>query len=286
MSTFVKIIFHAFVIMTLFSNACSNKKQQNKTLIEYDLNNPEKFNMPSSLLEISGISFYKGNKDTIYCIQDEDGKVFRLAWGVKKQTSAKFGKKGDYEDVAIVKDKVVVLKSNGTLFSFAKENVAFEVVDNVMEWKNLVPKGEYEGLYGDDATGKLYVLCKNCDGDVDAGKVSGYILDVKDSIYPVSRFSINVEEIKSSGGKVKSFFRPSALAQHPLTREWFILSGTNKLLVVADENWKVKKAYPLNGNIFHQAEGIAFDRAGNLYISNEGDDLSDGNILRFVRHPK
>ena len=286
MSTYVKILFRAFVILTLISNACSNKKQQNKRLVEYDLNNPEKFNMPSSLLEISGISFHKGNKDTIYCIQDEDGKVFRLAWGVKKQTNAKFGKKGDYEDVAVVKDKVVVLKSDGTLFSFAKENMAFEVVDNVMEWKDLVPKGEYEGLYGDDATGKLYVLCKNCDGDEDADKVSGYILDVKDSIHRVSGFSINVEEIKSFGGKVKPFFRPSALAQNPVTREWFILSGTNKLLVVTDENWKVKEAYPLNGNIFPQAEGIAFDGAGNLFISNEGDDLSDGNILQFVRHPK
>ena len=283
MTKYLKIFFNAFILMAFFLNACINKEAKNKSPVEYDLSHPEKFNMPSSLLEISGICFYKENKDTVYCIQDEEGKVFRLVWGVKKQTHAKFGKKGDYEDVAVLKDKVVVLKSNGTLFSFAKDDAVYEEVDRVMEWKAILPKGEYEGLFGDEATGKLYVLCKNCDGDIDADRVSGYILDVGDSIHLLSGFSINVAEIKPFGGRVKSGFRPSALAQHPVTREWFILSGANKLLVVTDEHWKVKEAYRLDGNIFPQAEGIAFDGAGNLFICNEGDDLSDGNILQFMR---
>ncbi len=286
MRWYVKILIGTSVIIAVSSQACTNKKDITQTPAGYNLSRPEKFNMPASLLEISGICFYKGIKDTVYCIQDEEGKLFRLAWGVKKQTNAKFGKKGDYEDVAILKDKVVVLKSNGTLFSFAVEDAVYEDVDNVMEWKALVPEGEYEGLYGDEETGKLYVLCKNCDGDIDAGKVSGYILDVKDSIRPVSGFSINVEEIKPFGGKVKSGFRPSALAKNPVTSEWFILSGANKLLIVTDEDWKIKGAYRLDGNTFYQAEGIAFDGAGNLFISNEGDDLSDGNILRFPRSIK
>jgi uncharacterized protein YjiK len=56
------------------------------------------------------------------------------------------------------------------------------------------------------------------------------------------------------------------------------------LLVITDENWKVKDAFTLNGNTFYQPEGIAFDSRGNLYISNEGDELSNGNILRFQRN--
>ncbi|RZK63080.1 MAG: SdiA-regulated family protein, partial [Pedobacter sp.] len=35
------------------------------------------------------------------------------------------------------------------------------------------------------------------------------------------------------------------------------------------------------GTSFNQPEGIAFDRDNNLYISNEGGDLSAGNILMF-----
>jgi secreted PhoX family phosphatase len=64
-----------------------------------------------------------------------------------------------------------------------------------------------------------------------------------------------------------------------------MISAVNKLLVVADSNWKITQACQLNGNVFNQPEGIAFDRQGNLYISNEGDDISEGNILKFVRTP-
>jgi uncharacterized protein YjiK len=57
----------------------------------------------------------------------------------------------------------------------------------------------------------------------------------------------------------------------------------NKLLVVTDRNWKAKEVCQLDGNTFNQPEGIAFDKDGNLFISNEGDDLSQGNILKFKR---
>ena len=283
---FIKHCFAFLLVAGLVACKKTAKKKDVKTPPGYDLSQPEKFNMPGSLLEISGISFSNGKADTIYAIQDEEGKLFRLAVGMKKQLQSKFGKKGDYEDLSMFGDKVIILKSNGTLISFDKADVVYEDVDSVQEWKGLVPKGEYEGLFGDPATGMLYMLCKNCEGDAAADKVSGYILQAGDSIKPAGSFSINVADIKPFSGKVKSGFRPSALAQNPLTKEWFVLSGANKLLVITDTAWKVKDAYPLNGNIFNQAEGIAFDAAGNLYISNEGDDIIDGNILRFTRQLK
>ena len=85
---------------------------------------------------------------------------------------------------------------------------------------------------------------------------------------------------------MKNGFRPSALAKNPLTKEWYIISAVNKLLVVTDENFKMKDSYALGGNLFNQPEGIAFDKEGNLYISNEGDDITQGNILKFIRQAK
>jgi len=262
---------------------CKVSAGDEQTVKNYDLDNPEKFFMPESLLEISGITFYKGKADTIYAVQDEQGRLFRLAPGVKKQVNAKFGKQGDYEDVAIVNEKVVILKSNGSLVIFPMADAIYEEVDSAKEWKSLLPEGEYEGMYGDELSQSVFVICKNCADDNSKNMVSGYIYHIGDSVYQTGSFKIDVNEIKSFTGKVKRGFRPSAMAKNPVTSDWYIVSAVNKLLVVTDSNWKIKETCLLNGNTFNQPEGLAFDEKGNMYISNEGDDLSQGNILRFAR---
>ncbi len=266
--------------------ACATKTNDDEIVREYDLQSPQKFFMPESLFEISGITFDDGLSDTIYAVQDEEGKLFRLAYGVKKQEHTKFGKKGDYEDLAIIKDRVVILKSNGALLTFPLSDAVGPEVDSVTEWKKLLPKGEYEAIYGDSKTEKLYVICKNCQQDNAKESVSGFVFQAADSISQVSDFRIDVKQIIAKTGKMKAAFRPSGIAQNPVTNDWYIISAINKLLVVTDANWQVKETAHLDANMFNQPEGIAFDKTGNLYISNEGGDLSEGNILKFKRLPK
>ncbi len=273
----------AVILLSMLIFSCKSSAKEEQTVKGYDLGKPDKFLMPESLMEISGISFNKGNSDTIFAIQDEQGRLFRLTWGVKKQLNTKFGKHGDYEDVAILNDQALILKSNGSLISIPLAETVYEETDSAREWKHVLPKGEYEGMYGDEATGNIYIICKNCPDDDSKELVTGYILQIGDSLRQTGTFQVNVKEIKSLTGKVKRGFRPSALARNPITTEWFIVSAVNKLLVVTDNNFVIKEAIFLNGNIFNQPEGIAFDTNGNLYISNEGDDFSQGNILRFMR---
>jgi hypothetical protein len=276
-----RLFIIALLVIGIYS--CKTSRDEEQTVQHYDLAKPEKYFMPESLLEVSGITFPNGTYDSIYAIQDEQGRLFRLALGEKRQYNAKFGRSGDYEDVAIVGGRAIILKSNGTLFTFPFADRIYDEVDSVLEWKDLVPKGEYEGMCGDEATDKLYIVCKNCPQDNSKDMVTGYVLHIGDSIYQTGTFQIDVDQIKSFTGKVKRGFRPSGLAKNPVTGEWFLVSAVNKLLVVTDNNWKIKEVSFLNGNIFNQPEGITFDKAGNLYISNEGDDLSQGNILRFNR---
>ena len=273
----------AVALLGLLAAGCNSTQKETEIFREYDLNKPEKFNLPESLFEVSGIAFDKGQSDTVYAIQDEDGKLFRLAWDVPKQQHSKFSKKGDYEDVSIINDRAYILKSNGTIYTFPMAEAVFEEPEGVAEVKNVLPKGEYEGMYGDEGTGELFVICKNCAGDDSKNSVSGYILKTgPDSVIAESgKFAINVDEIKAITGKVSRGFRPSGIAQNPITKEWYIISAVNKLVVVADRQWRVKDAHHLNSNMFIQPEGIAFDNAGNLYISNEGDDLFSGNVLKF-----
>lgn len=278
-------IITCLLLVLLALTGCTISSADNKSgkLQGYDLNKPEKFIMPGSLIEISGITFNHGVPGMIYAIQDEEGKLFRLDWGVKKQIHWKFAKSGDYEDVSILKDRVIVLKSNGTLYTFGIPYHQEEELQDVLEWKKLLPQGEYESMYADEATGQIYVLCKNCKQDKKKDGVSGIILRYEDSVYVTGTFFVDATANKSLDKNARQGLRPSAMALNPITREWYLLSSVHKLLLIVDQQWRIKEAVKLNANVFNQPEGIAFDRNGNLYISNEGDDVTEGNILKFSR---
>lgn len=275
------------LVISFTAISCIEKKAKGTQIAEnplgYDLSKPQSYSMPDILQEISGIAFNKGKNDFVYAQQDEDGSLFKLPLGSKDETVTKFAKKGDYEDVSIIQDWVILLKSNGTLYSFPLSETKNEETTNVKVSENLVPKGEYEGMYADEATGKVYVLCKTCKVDKDTKNASGYILDFqKDGTFkPAGNFIVDVSSVDKLTGKKKGSFHPSALAINPLTKEWYIVSSVNKALVVTDPDFKLKAVYHLSSNEFNQPEGIAFDSAGNLYISNEGSETTNGNVLRF-----
>ncbi|MFT3827556.1 MAG: SdiA-regulated family protein [Chitinophagaceae bacterium] len=277
------------VIVMMALAACAQKVTYTSP-VGYNLAKPQKFFMPDALIEISGIAFHHGRADSMYAIQDEQGKLFYFHPGVKSVTHAKYGKSGDYEDVAILNETVVVLKSSGSLhvFPFSRARDA-EIQDVVTEWKHILPQGEYESLYADNATNQLYVLCKQCEVDKKTDLLTGYIFSVtaSDSVFQSATFTIDVKDVlQKAPDKKKKEFRPSAMAKNPRTQQWYIISSVNKMLVITDGNWKVQEVHLLDPTVFHQPEGLAFDTNNNLYISNEGDEVTAGNVLKFVYKSK
>jgi uncharacterized protein YjiK len=273
----------ALLVFFIILFSCKNNAAQYKSPIGYDINKPEKFVLTSSLTEISGITFIAGKKDTIFAIEDETGKLFSIALGGEKPAHSRFAKRGDFEDVAVLNSNTVaVLKSNGSIFLFPVAEIGKERIDSVQQYDGILPQGEYEGLSGFD--GKLYVLCKNCTADNEKKEVSVFtlVMDSGNQLAVAGSVKIDLSSIpedeKNWSGKRK--FHPSGIAKNPLTHEWYVISAVNKLLIVLDEGWKVKEAFPLNPSVFTQPEGIAFNDKGDLYISNEGGDES-GNILLF-----
>lgn len=298
-------------LMAFAISACNNGNTQVKTSSPegYDLSQPVKYELPEDLLEVSGISFYPGQPGTLYAEQDEQGHLYWLKPGDKKASNFQFGKSGDYEDLAFISGQAVLLRSDGTLFSFSFKgepsirNPKDVAEDQLKEWKDLVPEGEYESLYADPATNTLYILCKKCSGDKKKEQSTGYELSINDAgvIERTGEFAIQLDGIRAAAGETKSAedekgkkgkkdglksFRPSALTRNPATNEWYILSSINKMLVVADDNWAVKEVHPLNSSLFPQPEGITFDGENNLYISNEGSKSKYGNVLKFTYEPK
>jgi hypothetical protein len=267
----------------------------------YDLAAPATYVLSESLREISGIVLLRGNPDTMYAIEDETGKLFYFHLGDQKFPFLKFGGHGDYEDVTILDNKeFVVLRSDGSLFVFptgwlrggkrprerpilegpAQARGSYQSED-VRSYEHILPAGEYEGLFGDEG-GRLIALCKNCPDDDQRREVSAYVLQYRAghllAITDHFKVGIPADRLTSIHKNIK--FHPSCLARHPLTKQWYIVSSVNKVLIVLDDRWQVKGMYPLDPVLFKQPEGLAFDAKGNMYISNEGQQ-GNANVLLF-----
>ncbi|WP_343536712.1 hypothetical protein [Sphingobacterium thalpophilum] len=251
--------------------------------IPYRLSSGQKINLPDELLEISGITFIEGEDDHIYAIQDEQGLLFTYNLTTQKATYTPFGKDGDYEDIASSKTHLFILKSNGTIYSFPiseKDNIKA-----VTEQKDLVPKGEYEGVFVDKSTNQAYVLCKECKADKKQPQTSGYIFTIgpDGGLSPQGEFAVQIDELKKFDPKIKKTFRPSALAKKLDSNEWYILSSVDKALVVTDDHFHVKSVTTLDPKLFPQPEGITFDSKFNLYISSEAGSQDNGIIYKFEK---
>ncbi len=278
---FYKNIFPLLLLLICAMFSCKNRVQY-KSPSGYDLNKPEKFVLNNSLHEISGISFLNGNTNDIFAIEDEDGKLYSYTLSNGNISKLKFGKKGDYEDVTVLdNNSFIVLRSDGSLFKFPVSAIGTEKADSVQEYKNILPAGEYEGLAAADD--KLFALCKNCPGDKGKKEVSVYTVqqDSSTALSVSNSFKIDISMVQTKGEREK--FNPSGIAKHPLTKEWFIISSVNKLLVVLDEQWKVKEYFSIDPSLFNQPEGITFNNNGDLYISNEGA-AGAATILLFRYH--
>ena len=275
-------MFKIFTFAIFICSSCS-RPANIKNPAGYDLSKPETVKLPSELNEISGITFNSGKPDSMYAVQDEEGRLFYFSPGSPAVKSIKFGKKGDYEDLSVCNGTMVILRADGALLTFPLNVAGGEEVNVVQEFEGLVPKAEYEAMFADESSNEIFVLCKSCKVD-NAKQLTGYRLQLNNdgTIAFKNNFVIDSRQIADQAGGKKGAFRPSAIAKNKLTSEWFILSSVNKMLVVMDDEWRVKDVYPLDAGMFAQPEGIAFDLQNNLYISNERVDLGGATVLKFI----
>lgn len=249
---------------------------------DYDLAKPLTYPLEDKLKEISGISFRPGDDEVIYAIEDEHARMFRINPEGRVLSVSDFGKKGDYEDVALTKNASFVLRSDGVIFGNSiatgndpNESAAFE---------GLVPDGEYEGLMS-SSDSMLVMLCKNCKIKKDKGIATVYKIRLDSGKPATNAEAMRIDLSSIDQALLDRKFSPSALAINPVTGQWYILSSVNKLLVVLEPDLTSPKAFPLDLAIFPQPEGLCFDSKANLYISNEAV-TGPATLLKFMRKGK
>lgn len=262
----------------LLLNACGtpqNEQTQNASAIDllpipYDLSQPtQRFSLPDELEEISGLTYFRNGQ--LLCIQDEAALAYVFDLKREQITDEyKFGKSGDFEGIEWVNEHGYALRSNGSLFRFKP---GAEPVEKLSV--DLPNKLNLEGLGYDPKADRLLLAVKE-----GAGKRETviYAVDLNEP-HELEKIVISEAKLESVGIDARRF-KPSGMAVHPITGEWYILSSAGKQLLVTDAKGNPKTSVSLVPNLFRQPEGICFAPNGDLYIASEGAG-SNGYILSF-----
>ncbi|GAA4413831.1 hypothetical protein GCM10023187_42580 [Nibrella viscosa] len=239
--------------------------------IPYQLTAPDqRYTVPPALTEISGLAYYKN--DQLLCVEDEKAVVYVYDTR-RKQVIEEFGFGGfgDFEDVAWVTGNIYVLESDGTLFRFKPGSTEIGRTGT-----DLPANTEVEGLGYEPATNRLLLAPKD-------GKFGGekriYSFDLRTKT--VYKVWVMAESRLDEAGIDGKAFKPSGLAVHPISGDWYLLSSTGKRLLVTNAKGELLTSVPLDPKQFRQPEGICFAPNGDLYIASEGDGKS-GYILKFL----
>ncbi len=275
------VFFYTSFFLLIFFGGCLGKK--NTVVLpssEYDLANPAKLILQDALAEISGISFYPKDS-SVFAISDESGFLYKIHLTNRARTEQwNFDKKRDYEDVVQLGSSFYILESNGNIETLNFSNAG----DTIYNRRTVFPgdnekKNEFESLYYDDQYKGLVMICKDCEDDNRKFTSAYYYDPVKDQFSgPI--FKIDLDPIAQHLGISEIKFRPSAAAINPLTKDVWVLSSTNQIIVVLDRKGVVKDVYTLNPTHYNQPEGIAFTPSGHLIIANEaGDNYNSATLL-------
>ncbi len=273
------------------------KKANNETLtlvnepIPYNLTKPdERFDLSPDLREVSGLSYYKPGR--LAMIQDELGVVFIYDLAKKRVVDEHvFGRKGDYEGVEFVNGELYALRSDGELYHFTPTdgiktlgtgNPTRHIRIN-LPGKTGSHKPDIEGLGYDPKLNALLLATKDAaNGSTD--KII-YFYDLKNEVLwrgPVlSQALLRMFTGRDGDDGEADELKPSGIAVHPKTGEYYVLASAGHSLIVTNRNGKMLSVVALDKTVFRQPEGICFAPDGTLFITSEGRD-SSGYLLRFA----
>ncbi len=269
-----KHLFYASIILAwlpvcIGCNNSSKEKQKKKEAFpnseRYDFSKPNIINLPVELDEISGIAYYE--KDTsVFAIIDEDGLLFKVPIKDPEKTREwVFDKPRDYEDILLKDSTFYVLVSNGDVETLHFNGDSISTKKSSFTDVGGKNTNEFESMYLD--SNRIIIMCKECEADKKSA-ISFFLFN--DSLQNYQPYNnLDILPIAQKLDKNKLALKPSAAAINPVTKELYIVSSVNKLLLVVDAENKVKEMYHLNPKIYKQPEGIAFTKAGDLIISNE-----------------
>lgn len=287
-------------LSVLMSCNGSNMEQEPGETFEhigYRLMEPDQvFELPDELEEVSGLEAF--GEHQLLCNEDETGHLYLFDVEEGRVVHKwKWGKKGDYEGVALIGKTAYVLKSSGQLFEIRNFAGDGNNTATIRKLNSGLDKWcDAEALCQLPGTQSLLIACK--EGDRERRTIYRFDTEMPES--PASLFlEINLSEIEerlitTELDKISmslhklldpqgsaGIFYPSGIAVHPVTQEIYILSAKSRLLVVYSQEGRLQEVEELRHERFIQPEAITFTPDANLFIGNEGGG-GKANILKFT----
>jgi uncharacterized protein YjiK len=276
-----------YILIALFSMAVIGvavglnwQNDQNPLASEKAYSINKTWEMPKALDEISGIAWLEDG--IIASVQDEDGIVFIYDLNSNKIIQEiEFADQGDYEGIAINDQDAYVMRSDGLVFEIlnfrSKDKKVSQFKTDFSEDQNM------ETLFYDRNTKSLITTPK--DEGLKSKATKGLYRIALDTKKMDSKAFLNIDMNNSAleefrGKKLQKTFKPSDLAIHPKTGNYYILEGKNPKLMILDPKGNIENVYVLDEDDFPQPEGISFDPEGRLYISNEASKDASATILQ------
>jgi len=266
-------LFCCLVIISFPGSGISQIKTSS-LLNNYDFN-PESsafIKLPKSLKEISGLALL--NEKQILVNNDEEGIVYTLKVpGFEMTAKLKIGDEKiqkDFEGIAVVKDTVYMVTSNGVVYkiNYSAKN---DAADFIQFKTSLKIQNDVEGLCYDKNS--LLLACKNEPG---MGKVKSravYSFSLrKMTLERQPRFLISLKELMQKYGFKN--FAPSGIEKNPVNGNFFVLSSNPPSVIELNPRGKILAAIKLSSKTHPQPEGITFLNDGTMLISDEGQDKS------------
>jgi uncharacterized protein YjiK len=235
----------------------------------------KRWDLPEVLREISGIGYIDATH--FACIQDEIGIIYIYNIETAKiETEIPFAGPGDFEGITLVGNEAYVVRADGKLYAISDISGEQHVIKEYST--PLTAKHDVEGLCYDKNNNRLLLAAK----ETKPGLNGIYAFDLASKTLkekPV--LIIELPQILQGAGQKKKpqDIMTSAINIHPITNDIYLTDGRKSQLLILDKEGKIKNFFELNPRDFSQPEGISFNPAGEMFISNEG--VKDaGNILK------
>ena len=253
--------------------AQSDRAPGARALAHYDLKDGAAWRaeLPRGLSEVSGLAFTPDG--TLLAMEDERAVVWRYDIA-RRRPVTRFGlgdragvMRGDFEDLAVVGDRLFLLKATGEIFEGRLANDG-ETGAATRRTRGLGRTCEAEGLTWDAATRSLLVLCKAVRSKRYQDRM--VILAVSVDSWRFEREPrILVADKALERATGKAHFHGSGMARHPVTGTLLVVAGPERTYVELSPAGQVLAGGRLDGDRHRQPEGIAVAPDLSLLISDE-----------------